>query len=62
MHMIGIEDLKREHLRDFWSIEAATSDGAEGMRVGTSSRLPPITRPEVKGTEQKNAVCIGSFF
>jgi hypothetical protein len=53
--LVRTEDLTREHLREFWFIEAVTGDGddAERMRVWESSRLLPFVGPEVKGTELK---------
>ncbi len=49
MYVVRTEDLTREHLRDFWFIDAIT-DG-ERMRVWESGRLVPFVGPEAKGTE-----------
>jgi hypothetical protein len=53
MTEIRIEDLRREHLKDFWFIEAIAGfgDGATRVRVWESNRLLPFVDQNHAGTE-----------
>jgi hypothetical protein len=53
MTEIRREDLRREHLREFWSIHAIAGYGEEATRerVWTSKRLVPFVGSNHPGTE-----------